>query len=266
MDVAKLTEITRHFDQTVGALLKQQGSDRGWLKGVGEMVQSKMNLDLILEDMNLFSTYVPNGPILDFGAGSGYVSLLLASMGYQTKAVDIDNYSVYSQNTYNKAMVEDQQRLWFELSKNLKNLSFSHYASTLPYKTEEFNAVMAYAVLEHIPDSMIGGTLSEIRRVLKPQGLLYISRLPRKKSASEYLARHLHLGCHERLYKDSEARELLTKAGFGIVAEHYEEVLPAYPEALTNALFPVLKPLNKLLLKTPLKLISHHLRFICQKI
>ena len=44
-------------------------------------------------------------------------------------------------------------------------------AQSIPYRTDSFDAVIANHMLYHIPD--LGKTLSEIRRVLKPEGHLY---------------------------------------------------------------------------------------------
>lgn len=246
-------------------LLSRQGGEHLWLQGVGSMVHSKMNADLILEDINLFRKYIPNGVILDFGTGSGYISLLLASMGYEVRAVDIDNYGENGQNIYNRIMVEDQLKLWEIYGKRYNNLSFTHYRSTLPYENNIFDAIVVYAVLEHVPVTLVPATLLELKRVLKPRGILYISRLPRKLSLSEFIARHLGMGCHDKLYGDMEAWGVLMGAGFKILGKSYEEAVPAYPETLTNKLFPFLKIFNQILLKTPFKFLSHHLRFICQK-
>lgn len=229
------------------------------------MVDSKMNANLILEDINLFSKYIPNGNILDFGTGSGYIALLLADIGYKTRATDIDNYVENGQNVYNKMMVEDQLKLWEAFSRRYNNLTFTHYRNIIPYEDGAFDAVMAYAVLEHVPVSLVPAVLKELKRTLKPGGILYISRLPRKLSLSEFIARHLNMGCHEKLYRDKEARETLINSGFDILEEAYEEVIPAYPETLTNKIFPVLKISNRILLKTPLKFLSHHLRLVCRK-
>lgn len=247
-------------------ILSTQSGEHLWLRGVGNMVHSKMNADLILEDINLFSKYIPNGTILDFGTGSGYIALFLAGMGYKTKATDIDNYVENGQNVYNQMMVEDQLKLWEAFSRHYNNLTFTHYRSITPYEDDTFDAVMAYAVLEHVPVTLVPTVLKELKRILKPGGILYISRLPRKLSLSEFIARHLNMGCHEKLYWNKEAQEVLTSSGFGVLERAYEEAVPAYIGTLTNKLFPVLKLLNKLLLKTPFKLFSHHLRFVCKKI
>jgi SAM-dependent methyltransferase len=46
-------------------------------------------------------------------------------------------------------------------------------AHNIPFEDESFDAVVANHMLYHVPD--LNGTLSEIRRVLKPAGKLYAS-------------------------------------------------------------------------------------------
>jgi len=59
---------------------------------------------------------------------------------------------------------------------------------------------------------------------------------------------------------------ILIKSKFNIIEESYEETVPAYPESITNFLYPFLSIANKLLLRTPLKYFSHHLRIVSKVI
>ncbi|KKQ35142.1 MAG: Methyltransferase type 11 [Candidatus Nomurabacteria bacterium GW2011_GWB1_37_5] len=262
MNLTKLNSITREFIDCIDKLLSVSKGQHVWLTSVGKMVHSSMNKDIILEDMNLFHKYVKRGDVLDFGAGSGYNATLLAQMGLNIKAIDVDNFAVYGKNIYNKQMVQDQNKLWNKLSKGYKNLEFAHYRNVLPYKKNSFDAVLAHAVLEHVPPKKVPRVLAELHRVLKPKGILYITRLPRVFSWTEYVAKKFGLGCHDKLYGDSEMSKILAKSKFRVIEKQFEEVMPAYPESITNRIYPLLKNLNKILLYTPLRYLSHHLRIV----
>ncbi len=262
MNQKKLKFITSVFSDSVREVLSDLKGDHLWLNGVGKMVLSKMNEEIILEDMILFKKYLKNGEVLDFGTGSGYMALLFANDGFKVKAVDIDNYDEYGKNEYNLLMTQDQKKLWGKFTRDFKNLIFAHYKDDLPYKDNSFEGVCAYAVFEHIPVSKIPNVLNEIHRVLKPEGVLFVSRLPRKLAWSEHLAKILGLGYHKKLFWDHEMSQFLVKSNFKIIKESYEEIVPAYPESITNYLYPFLKTTNKLLLWTPLKYFSHHLRIV----
>ena len=227
-----LINTTKLFEDTIKNLLEQTNpnTDHVWLKSVGKMVLSKMNTATILQDINCFKKHIKNGNILDFGTGSGYNSLLLVEEGYSVTAIDIDNYRAYQQNEYNKLMTKDQIKLWELLEAMYNKLSFSHYETRIPHGDNTFDAVFAYAVIEHIPDTILTNTLAEIHRVLKPKGVFFVSRLPRKLSCSEFITRSLKIPSHERLYGDAEAVKVLRNAGFEIVSRSFVEMLPAYPE------------------------------------
>jgi len=266
MNREKLQSTTSIFTESVRKLLFGSEGEHIWLNGIAKMVLSKMNLEIILEDMILFKKYIKSGDVLDFGTGSGYIAVLLENDGFKVNAVDVDNYDEYGKNDYNRLMTQDQKKLWGKLTDGFKNLMFSYYKDILPYKDNSFDGVCAYAVFEHIPTSKIPNVLEEIRRVLKPGGVLFISRLPRNLALSEYLAKIFKLGCHEKLFRDDEMSHILTKSEFKIIEKSYEEAIPAYPESITNRLFPFLRILNKLFLKTPLKYFSHHLRIVSKVI
>ncbi len=56
-------------------------------------------------------------------------------------------------------------------------------AKGLPYADAEFDAVMSNSIVHHIPRPL--GTLAEMRRVLKPGGLLFVRDLLRPESSAE---------------------------------------------------------------------------------
>src|SRR3990172_10936881 len=211
MDREELKSTTLIFTESVKELLSGSECERIWLNGVAKMVFSMMNLEIILEDMISFRKHVRGRDVLDFGTGSGYIAILLASNGFNVHAVDVDSYIEYEKNDYHKLMTQDQIKLWGKLTDSFQNLLFTHYKEILPYKDNSFDGICAYAVFEHIPNDKIPNVLKEIHRVLKPGGILFISRLPRKLALSEHLAKMLKLGCHEKLYWDNEMSCILTK-------------------------------------------------------
>jgi SAM-dependent methyltransferase len=90
----------------------------------------------------------------------------------------------------------------------------------LPYEPEMFDAVIGSGVLEHA--AMDYESLKELRRVLKPEGLLIISYLPNWLSWQEWLRRVVRRrDFHRRLYGLGEAKQLLKRSGFYPVAADY---------------------------------------------
>jgi len=257
---------TQLFQSVISKQLTDVPYGHLWLNGIKKMLQSKMNLEVIRRDLKVLTAHCQHGSVLDFGCGSGYLALLLAKMGYNVNAIDINSYVTYNKSDYNDIMTKDQQNLWTQLTKIDSRLTFSHYTDQIPYGDKTFDIVVAYAVLEHVPEKLISHVLGEIKRVLKPKGILFISRLPRTLSIPEYLAKTLRLDAHEKLYSDKEAVQVLENEGFKIIEQSLVEIVPAYPETITNALAPTLLLLDKILSHTPLRYFSHHLRIICEKI
>jgi hypothetical protein len=128
-----------------------------------------------------------------------------------------------------------------------------------------FDIVVAYAVLEHIPDEEIDAILDEINRVIKREGFLYVSRLPRKWSIAEKLARVLNISGHEILVDEETFVDKLKDHGFEILQCSRQDMIPGFPPALWNLAFPIALIINRALLKTPLNCLAHNLRIIAQK-
>lgn len=100
--------------------------------------------------------------ILDFGCGYGRLMQELAEHGYiNTKGIDIS-----------EKMIERG------LTKNPELNLATFDGKRIPYKENSFDAVLVFAVLTSIPqDKDQLDILTEIKQVLKPNGLLYVSDL-----------------------------------------------------------------------------------------
>jgi len=57
----------------------------------------------------------------------------------------------------------------------------------LPFRDQEFDCVVSFGVLEHVQSDL--ASLHEIRRVLKPGGIVYVTFLPYFLSWTQALAR-----------------------------------------------------------------------------
>lgn len=91
----------------------------------------------------------------------------------------------------------------------------------LPYPKNCFDAVIASGVLEHAATDY--ESLKELRRILKPGGVLVISYLPNWLSANECWRRNVRQrGFHHRLYGRVEAHQLLKHSGFYPLTARYQ--------------------------------------------
>jgi len=112
-------------------------------------------------DMERFLRIVPKtARILDYGCGYGRTCAELSSTGYtEVAGVDISGEMI-------RRGLETHPGL--RLQKIVPN--------SLPYPDSTFDAVILFAVLTCIPtDDGQRALIDEIRRVLRPQGILYVS-------------------------------------------------------------------------------------------
>src|SRR4030066_265995 len=136
------------------------------------------------------SQYVKNKVVLDLGCGSGYGSLILAKNGLAKRVIGVD-ISKDALDYARKSNIYKGLEFRKDDIRNLKSV-----------KTSTIDCVVNFEVIEHIKEQE--ELLSEIKRTLKPQGLLIIST-PNK---------YISLGdnpFHEKELYPEEFRSLLNK-------------------------------------------------------
>lgn len=132
--------------------------------------------------------WVPNkAKILDLGCGSGRDAAFLLSEEYDVYGID-----------GSQEMVQEAQQLHPELSGRLQAQALP---SRLPFPDDSFNAVISIAFFMHFSKEDIDLLCREIRRVLVPHGVLWMSaRLPVAPKPAEI---------EERSYVDAYGRFIL---------------------------------------------------------
>lgn len=96
--------------------------------------------------------------VLDFGCGSGRFAKRFAQSNFEVTGVDIS-----------------QEML--EIAKtNLRNnpCQLVHVSHELPFENKTFDIVWCFIVLQHIPDNHFFATVRELKRVIKPGGMIII--------------------------------------------------------------------------------------------
>ena len=101
-----------------------------------------------------------NKIVLDAASGEGYGTKLISSVAKEAYGIDIDNGSVELANiNYGSAY--------------LKYINSS--VEELPFEDNFFDLVVSFETIEHVSKEIQDKFLSEIKRVLKPEGILIIS-------------------------------------------------------------------------------------------
>lgn len=128
----------------------------------------KYNLADWIEKPSLFAEfavkYFPKqGKVLDLGAGQGQDSRYFSSLGYEVISTDLSDWAleVSKKHARDHKLDIDFQKL--DLSKGL-----------LPYDDESFDVVYASLSLHYFDDKITEKLFSEIRRILKKDGVVAI--------------------------------------------------------------------------------------------
>jgi ubiquinone/menaquinone biosynthesis C-methylase UbiE len=148
-----------------------------------------------------------DGPVLDWGAGWGQTSLLLAAGGADVVAYDVEDKGA---------------------AEGLLAGSGARYVvdagARLPFPAGTFAVVLNCGVLEHVDDPP--AALAELRRVLRPGGWLLTYHLPNRRAWTEWVARRLGWFHHDRTYSAAEAVGLFEAAGFAVESCRPFHLLP----------------------------------------
>ncbi len=114
--------------------------------------------------------------ILDIGAGTGFLSLMLAGMGHEVVGLDISEEMIEKAK---KKAVGQGVEVEFKLGD----------AENLPFEIGSFDALVNRAVLWTLPDPK--KAISEWRRVLKPGGkLCFFLHEPHPDGVADRVRRH----------------------------------------------------------------------------
>jgi SAM-dependent methyltransferase len=141
--------------------------------------------------------YPPAGALFDVGGGNGYVSQAVREAGFETVLVE--------------PAIEGAR---FGLSRGLEPVICST-VSDAGFSPGSLPAVGIFDVLEHIEDDV--AFLTELRRLLKPRGRLYVT-VPAYQwlwSSEDVFAGHF------RRYNTGRLHSLLSRVGFRVEFDTY---------------------------------------------
>jgi SAM-dependent methyltransferase len=130
---------------------------------------------------------------LEIGCGTGYV---LKGFSKFTRLTMTGADVLVEGLTYAKKRLPDVEFIQFD-------------AAEMPF-SEEFDAVGAYDVLEHIQDDLT--VMKNVARALRPHGLFFVT-VPQHRFLWSVMD---EIGCHKRRYSRGEFVEKLTASGFAI--------------------------------------------------
>lgn len=130
-------------------------------KWSGERLETFIHSRDTIEHLHRYaiaSEYVKDKVVLDIACGEGYGSNLMSERASFVYSVDIDDETIKA------------AKLKY-VKKNIEFITGS--ASSIPFKDNSINVVVSFETIEHHDEH--NEMLEEIKRVLKPDGLLIIS-------------------------------------------------------------------------------------------
>lgn len=113
--------------------------------------------------------------VLDLGCGSGRHTVLLAKEGFEVYGLD---------NAPEGLMIVRKKLKDLGLKAKLKN---ADCYKKLPYENDFFDAVISTAVIQHNYHDKILFCISEIQRVLKPGGIVFVTVASKRRLERGYL-------------------------------------------------------------------------------
>ncbi len=167
--------------------------------------------------------------VLDWGCGKGHITYLLRRRGFDVTSCDVarsHDDSAFGQPT---PIIEASHFQLVPLEDPVD----------LPFPSASFDCVVSFGVLEHVPSD--AKSLLELRRVLRPGGLLFVVFLPYALSWTQAVARVRGDNYHDRLYTRESIQNLAVSAGFTPIALRHAQLFPknSVPLSLDRWLEPV---------------------------
>lgn len=251
---------------------KVSSADFDFLRKCFRAYSSKAHVYNVLHDLDVLRKISPPPQrILDFGCGIGLQSFLLAQKGYRVFGLEtvedksLDSFFKGKAAAHIMSREQSMRSVWSVIKAKV-DVDFRFYdGMKQPFPDGYLDIVFSYAVLEHIPPIEVPAVLDEIRRVLRVGGVLYVFQLPRRTSYTEFFARKLGMESHPYLWTLKHVQRLLESKGFRVIFSEKVDMLFNHPYKIINPVFPLLHPISKFLIHTPLSYFAHHLTVVATK-
>lgn len=193
------TDRTDHVDRTGVRTSYDTVADEYARRIGGELADKPLDRALLTA---LIEQTEPGTPIADLGCGPGHITGWLAERGVQAVGIDLSPGMVaVARNTHPMAEFREGDLL------------------DLPAKDAEFGAALAFYSVIHLAPSELRAAFDEMRRVLRPSGLLLLAFHcgTEVRHMDEWWGHAVDVDFH---FLDAAAvADLLTAAGFTVQAQ-----------------------------------------------
>ncbi len=229
-------------------MVNQAEQDKIWAHFQNQGVGS---FDLSYPRLRYFAERCPAGSkVLNIGVGSGYLEKMLADHGVEVYSLDPCGESI--ERLKSELAIGDQAR--------------QGYGSSIPFDDGIFDKVVMTEVLEHIPSDSLTPTLSEVKRVLKPDGE-FTGTVPYREDlqANNVVCPQ----CQSQFHRWGHVKSYDVESFGGLLRGHSFKVEQLYPRSFPDFRRPGLKPFLKALFRYVLgrmgeRLVDPNLYFIAK--
>jgi ubiquinone/menaquinone biosynthesis C-methylase UbiE len=152
---------------------------------------------------------VANKTVLDIACGTGYGSNILSKTAKGVIGIDISQEAIeQAKKEYSNTNIKFQQG----------------DAAHIPFPDNTFDAIVSFETIEHLPKEAVEKYLGELKRVLKPDGEIYISSPDITGfSLGKVSSNHFHI----QEFTKENFEKLLAKY-FLIEQVYAQELIPQY--------------------------------------
>lgn len=193
-----------------------------------------------LEKTPWFVNYIKKGDlVLDLGSGNGQNSIKASRIAKNVIGIEIDDDLIkIAKNT-----VKDRR------AQNVRFIS-GDLEGKIPFRNNSFNKIIFLDVLEHLKKR--DEVLSEVCRVLKPRGLLFVG-VPNKDTSWKKMQRDVGMCSfsdpdHKIEFSEKSIRQLLLRHKFKIINfsyGKYDTPLRGFFDVIGGFSIPIYKKISK---------------------
>jgi ubiquinone/menaquinone biosynthesis C-methylase UbiE len=229
---------------------------------------NKMNNEILYQNFSFVEDKIKNAKsILDFGFGMGDKAIILREINKNAKikALDTRIHNDIDDKVHKTKELQKELETFIKFVGFKKGIEYIYYlGKDIPFAENSFDLIFAYAVIEHIAPENRPHIVNELYRILKPNGYLLVTRLPRYYSIMEYLARKFNMEAHPWVLKKQEVYNLFQDK-FSIEKIKMMDSTFCFPTKVTNLLYPLLIVIDNICTFSQINFWAHDYSLILRK-
>ena len=170
----------------------------------------RVKIDWLEERFSRLKTS-PELDLLDYGCGAGALLRVLRNQGWQIALSGCDT---------SEGMIGFAQKSWTKRSGPMPQLTLQNGSKTV-YSPRSFDFIVVSAVLHHVPPDDRSSVIAEIKRILKPGGIVIIFEHNPRNPVTRYIVARTPIDRNAILLSPRETENLLSSQEFSTTKTEY---------------------------------------------